>query len=93
MNAPQIGTKGSATMAKKKSESVSPDSEPKRRGPKPDPSRVRSATTIIRSMPAWKEWIEEFAEFDRCSSVSELLDRALVSYARDAKFPKPAPKR
>ncbi len=62
-------------------------------GPKPDPSRVRTAVTMVRSMPDWKVWVEELAEFDRASSTGDLLDRALVAYARQVKFPKPAPKR
>jgi hypothetical protein len=65
----------------------------KKPGPKPDPSRVRTDTIMVRGMTAWKEWVEEFAEFDRATSLSELIDRALVSYARERGFPKQAPKR
>jgi hypothetical protein len=60
--------------------------------PKPQTPRARTAAVNIRTFPAWKEWVDEFAEFDRCSLV-ELFDRALVSYAREKKFPKPAPRR
>ncbi len=62
-------------------------------GPKPDPSRVRTAVTMVRSMPDWKAWVEELAAHDRASSIGDLLDHALVAYAREIKFPKPAPKR
>lgn len=62
-------------------------------GPKPDPSRVRTGVTTIRSMPDWKSTLEELAEYDRASSVGELVDRAIVAYARSIKFPKQFPKR
>jgi hypothetical protein len=60
-------------------------------GPKPvDGGRV--ATTPIRSTDAWKRWVDELAEFDR-STVSDLVDHALVAYARQIGFPKVAPRR
>ena len=62
-------------------------------GPKPDPSRVRDAVTILRSREDWKAWVAGLAEFDRASSVSELVDRAVVSYARERGYKEPAPKR
>jgi hypothetical protein len=65
----------------------------KKGSPKPQPRRIRSATTNIRSSPEWKEWVDGLAEFDRAPSVNELFDRALVAYAREIKYPKPAPKR
>jgi hypothetical protein len=63
----------------------------KKPGPKPlDGGRV--ATTPIRSTAAWKVWVEELAEFDR-STVSDAVDHALVTYARQIGFTKVAPKR
>jgi hypothetical protein len=44
-------------------------------------------------MPDWKVWLEELAEFDRAPSVVDLIDRALVAYAREKQFPKVPPKR
>jgi len=68
--------------------------EPKGRpGPKPDPARARPASTMLRSSEDWKTWLAELASYDRGSTVADLLDRAVVSYAREIKFPKPAPKR
>ena len=70
--------------------------EPKKKGkpaPKSEPSRVRSAVLMIRGTPEWKAWVEELAEADRSPSLNELIDRALVAYARQIKFPKSAPKR
>ncbi len=62
-------------------------------GPKPDPSRVRGAATLVRSTEAWKRAVEAFAEFDRAPSVSDLVDRAIVAYARERGYEKPIPKR
>jgi hypothetical protein len=56
-------------------------------------SRLRDAATFIRSTQAWKQFVEEFADWDRAPSVSDLIDRALVSYARERKYDKPMPKR
>lgn len=72
---------------------ANPDETKGRPGPKPDPVRVRAAVTNIRSMPDWKERLEELKEFDRASSLGELIDRAIVAYAREVGFPKPFPKR
>lgn len=64
----------------------------KKPGPKPDPSKSRDTTTMVRSTGAWKRWAEELAEFDR-STVSDLVDHALVAYARQIGFTKVAPRR
>jgi hypothetical protein len=55
--------------------------------------RVRTAVTAIRSRPEWREWVERLAEFDRCASLNELFDRALVAYGRQVGFKEVAPKR
>jgi hypothetical protein len=65
----------------------------KKPGPKPDPSRVRSAAIMLRSTAAWKQAVEAFADWDRAPSVSDLFDRAIVAYARERSYPKPFPKR
>jgi hypothetical protein len=67
-----------------------PKSKP---GPKPDPSRVRVTTTMVRSSEAWKTAVESLAEFDRCSSVSELIDRAVAQYARHVGYNRAIPMR
>jgi hypothetical protein len=70
-----------------------PKKKPKKKpGPKPEPSRVRTALIQVRAMPDWKDWVKALAEFDRCDVV-DLIDRALVHYAREIKFPKQAPRR
>ena len=65
----------------------------KKPGPKPDPQRVRSAVTNIRSSPAWKAWLERLADFNRSPSLAELVDDAVVMLARELKFPEAPPKR
>jgi hypothetical protein len=70
----------------------------KKPGPKPDPSRVRDAMTMIRSRVPWKEWLERLAEFDARqrrtdTNVSETMDRAAVMYARAIGFEETPPLR
>lgn len=65
----------------------------KKPGPTPDPSRVRSAVTNIRSTPEWKGWLERLSEFDRAPSISDLVDRMATTYARKIRFSEPPPKR
>jgi hypothetical protein len=69
-----------------------PDSK-KRPGPKPDPQRVRSAVTNIRSSPEWKAWLERLVVFNRSPSLADLVDDAVVLLAREIKFPEMPPKR
>jgi hypothetical protein len=64
----------------------------KKPGPKPNPLGRRTVITNIRSSTEWREWVDEFATFAK-SSVSDLVDRALIGLARELKFPKQAPKR
>jgi hypothetical protein len=62
-------------------------------GRKPQPERVRHAATMVRSSEEWKAAVHSFAEWDRATSVSELIDRAVVAYARDRGYDKTFPKR
>lgn len=62
-----------------------------KRGPVPDPTRARSVLTNIRSTEAWKLWLQRFAGHQR-KDVSDLIDEALLRYAREAGFEMP-PKR
>jgi hypothetical protein len=82
-----LGDNAMATvMAKRKSGDGKP-------GPKPDPSRVRDAVTLVRSRQDWKAAVEEAAEFDRAPSVADFIDRAVAHYCRQIGFPKALPKR
>jgi hypothetical protein len=62
-------------------------------GRKPVQDRARDASTLVRSSHAWKEAVAAFAEWDRAPSVSDLIDRAVVAYARQQGYDKPIPKR
>jgi hypothetical protein len=72
---------------------VEPKKKKAKPGPKPDPARVRAVATLIRSTRAWKDAVEAFAEWDRTSSVADLIDKAIVAYARERRYDKPFPKR
>jgi hypothetical protein len=48
---------------------------------------------MVRSSEAWKEAVAALADWDRATSVSELIDRAIVEYARVRGYDKPIPKR
>jgi hypothetical protein len=47
---------------------------------------------LPRSTLAWKQAVEEFAEWDRAPSVSDLIDRAIIAYAREKGYPKAFPR-
>lgn len=69
--------------------------EPKRKnkpGPKPDPSRVMQATLMVRSSKEWRAWVDQLAEFARMSA-SDVVDHALVEFARSKGFDKLPPRR
>lgn len=56
---------------------------------KPPQHREQKAVTFVRSSEEWKTWLEATAKLDRCSSISELIDRALVEYARSRRYDPP----
>lgn len=58
---------------------------------KPQPSRIRSAVTNIRSSPEWKAWLQSFADHTR-KDLADVVDEALLRYARAEGFELP-PKR
>jgi len=60
-------------------------------GPKPNPSKVRDAATMVRSSQGWKETVERLADFDRAPSVSDLIDRALAHYSEGDQLPRADP--
>jgi hypothetical protein len=67
-------------------------------GPKPDPEKARGETSMVRSGREWKEWATRLAAFDAEArrtnpSLSDTIDRALVSYAKEIGFGEPAPRR
>jgi hypothetical protein len=57
---------------------------------KKDPQpRNRASVTFIRSSEEWKQHVEDLANQDRCTSVSEFIDRAIAFYARSRGFNPP----
>jgi hypothetical protein len=46
----------------------------------------------VRGSKEWKAWVERLAEFDR-ASLPDLVDRALVAYAKQIKFRDAPPRR
>jgi len=62
-------------------------------GRKPVQDRARDASTLVRSSQAWKDAVSAFAEWDRAPSVSDLIDRAIVAYARERRYDKAFPRR
>jgi hypothetical protein len=74
-----------AIMSRKKA-------DPKLEGrAKPQPTRIRSGVTNIRSSPEWKAWLQRFADFTR-KDLADVVDEALLRYARAEGFELP-PKR
>jgi predicted transcriptional regulator len=69
-----------AVMAKKKGSTKSPD------------GGARVTTVAVRASEAWKEWVDQLADYKRLT-VADVIDQALVKYARDEGFPEAAPKR
>jgi hypothetical protein len=53
---------------------------------------ARVTTVAVRASLAWKEWVDRLAEFKRLT-VADVIDQALVKYARDEGFKEVAPRR
>lgn len=53
----------------------------------------RSTMMTVRCSPDWAAWVRDLAEHDRSGNVADLIDRALVAYAREVGFARQAPKR
>jgi hypothetical protein len=69
---------------------VSGEGDPrKRKSRDPEP---RPIALTIRGRAEWKEWVGKLAEQERIS-INELVDRALVKYAREVGFKDAAPER
>jgi hypothetical protein len=61
----------------------------KRKSRDPEP---RPIALTIRGRADWKEWVGQLADHERIS-INELVDRALVRYAREIGFKAVAPER
>jgi hypothetical protein len=79
---------GTAAVARKRPDSEG-DEKPKRKSRDAEP---RPIALTIRGRSEWKAWVGLLADFERIS-VNELVDRALVRYAREVGFKGVAPER
>jgi hypothetical protein len=68
------------------------DSERRKPKRKRRDSEPRPIALTIRGRQQWKEWVASLAEFERVS-INELVDRALVKYAREVGYKAGAPER
>lgn len=69
------------------------DDETKRRGrPKGPTGAAKPVRVSVRATVGWRDWLEALAEFDR-STVADVIDRALVDYARAKGFDRLPPRR
>lgn len=64
----------------------------KKATPKGVTSDARSIILSIKGEVEYRDWLNELADHCRTTSVN-VMDLALVHYAKYVKFPKPAPKR
>jgi len=67
------------------------------KGGVPEPAQAAKkpkgfALPSIRGSDEWKAWVERLADADR-ASLPDLIDHALVAYAKKIKFNEPPPKR
>jgi hypothetical protein len=66
---------------------------PGKAGSSPTPARVSASMMMVRSTAEWHAAIVAFAKWDRATTVSELIDRAVVAYARQQGYDRPIPRR
>lgn len=74
-------------MARKTAAAAATDEAPARRSRNVTPSAV-----LIKGGAEWREWLDELTAHCRLSKV-DVIDQALAAYAKQVKFPKPAPRR
>jgi hypothetical protein len=80
-----------AIMARPKAKAAAPEPEGEGSKRRPEPNRIRSSITNIRSSPEWKEWLARFAVHTR-KDLADVIDEAVLRYARAEGFELP-PKR
>jgi hypothetical protein len=57
------------------------------------PEGKRKNVFSVAATVAWRDWVVGLAEHVRASSIPDLLDRALVAYAKSVGYDVPPPKR
>ena len=85
-------------MAKKRSgpepeAAADPTASPKRRGrPKGAGAGPKGNVLSIRGAEEWRAWVGRLADHSRLK-VADVIDRALLTYAKQEGFTEPAPRR
>lgn len=80
------------SVAKKKPPEPVPDEPAKRLGRPKSETGTRDHALVVRCREGWKGWTLGLAEFCR-EDTSDLVDHALVEYARLKGYQVPPPKR
>ena len=79
-------------VAKKKQPKTSQDDTPKRIGRPPSDTGTRDQALVVRCRTGWKLWTVALAEFCRMDT-SDMIDHALVEFAKSRGFELSPPKR
>lgn len=74
-------------MAKKKA-----GGDAKKMGRPPSTEGIRDQAVVVRGRVGWKTWVDELATHCRMD-ISDMVDQALVDFARSKGFDKMPPKR
>ncbi len=74
-------------------EATGPAAAPKRRGrPKSAAEGPKGNVLSIRGSGEWRDWVGRLADHNRLK-VADVIDRALLAYAKQEGFNEPAPRR
>jgi hypothetical protein len=57
------------------------------------PYNITKVALAVRGDPAWRNWVERLARHNRDSTLNDLVDDALIAYAKQTGFGEPAPPR
>ena len=80
-------------MAKKPDATEPEAAAPKRRGrPKASGESPKGNVLSVRGSQDWRAWVGRLADHSRLK-VADVIDRALLAYAKQEGFDEPAPRR
>ena len=77
---------------KAKGDGTSPKKLSKKMGRPPAPEGVKHNVLSIRGTTEWRDWLNRLSEHCRLKS-PDVIDRALIVYAKQEGFTEPPPKR
>ena len=60
--------------------------------PTPPPPAAKVPVLSVRGSPAWRDWVGRLADHNR-SKVADMVDDALVAWAKSSGFSEEPPKR